>query len=233
MGNIMKTPANSQCINCNGFNGYHFNRVNYRNRQAGMGATIVLFTIALIVLVGAALAYASRGNPSAVTTQSARVYSSVMMQQSADYRDAYSRFIFDGGVASTMTFNTATTATTDLFHPASQFGSYQTPPPQALTLTGAQTAQWLYNNNVTVTDVGTTAADSITFVPYVNKGVCEELNFQLYGVKAAAPTSTVAASDLIAGTAATITTTPATARSSGCIQEAGGGYVFYSTLAEN
>lgn len=201
-------------------------------RQRGMGATIILFTIALIVLVGAALAYASRGNPTAINTQGARVYSGVLLKQSADYRDAYSRYVFDGGVPGSMTFNASGLPTGDLFNPATQYGNYQAPPAQAMA-TGA-TAQWLYNKSITVTGVATGAADSVTYIPDVTQTVCSEVNNQMYGTPAV-PISTGVALAAMAAASGTVIDTAAsvTNRASGCFQTTDGKFVVYSTLAEN
>ena len=203
----------------------------YTNKQRGMGATIILFTIALIILVGAALAYANRGGSGSVNVQGARVYSAVLLKQSADYRDAYSRFIFDGSVTpSAMTFNVQPLASTDLFSPTNQYGVYQAPPPQSLL--PAATAAWLYNPNVLVKGVGTDAGqDSITYVTQLNLETCKQINNQMYGT-VAIPTATVASSTLAtAGTA--IDTSPTVGRSTGCMVTTDGIYVFYSTLAES
>jgi len=201
--------------------------------QRGMGATIVLFTIALIVLVGAALAYASRGNPSAQNTQGARVFAGVLLKQSADYRDGYSRFIFDGRDPATMTFNTALGATTDLFNPTLQLSTYQPPPSQATTVVSPTLPAWLYNVNAAVDGVGTTAPESITYVPAVTEVVCAQVNFQMYG-SLVIPTSTLANSAAVGTSGATITTaSPATpGRASGCIKLADNTHLFYSTLGE-
>ncbi len=199
-----------------------------RGRQRGMGATIILFTIALIVLVGAALAYASRGNPSAINTQGARVYSGVILKQSADYRDAYSRFVFDGGNASTMTFNIPPLAVGDLFNPTAQYGTYQAPPPQSMN--GAAAAVWLYNKQVVVNGVGTTAAESVTYVPDVSLAVCEEINNQLYGGKTIPTSATVASSALV--TNGTVFDATPVGRAAGCFQTSDGKYVVYATLGE-
>lgn len=201
----------------------------YTNKQRGMGATIILFTIALIVLVGAALAYANRGGNSAVTVQGSRVYSAVLLKQSADYRDAYSRFVFDGGNGNTMTFNAAGLPAGDLFTPATQYGVYQAPPPQALTAGSPIT--WLYNANVLITGIGTTTGpESMTYVPRLTLDVCAQINNQMYG-STAIPTATVASTALAtAGT--TVDTSPSVGRSIGCFQTTDNVYVFYSTLAE-
>lgn len=201
-------------------------------RQRGMGATIVLFTIALIVLVGAALAYASRNNPRALDTQGAKVFAGVLLKQSADYRDGYSRFIFDGGNPSTMTFNTALGAATDLFNPTLQLASYQPPPAQATTVVPPTLPAWLFNRSAIVEGVGTTAADSITFVPAVTDAVCAQLNSQMYGTTVI-PTTTLADAAAAAAANAAFTTTPSTSgRSNGCIKLADGSNLFYSTLGE-
>ena len=204
----------------------------YTKKQRGMGATIILFTIALIILVGAALAYANRGGNSAVNVQGARVYSAVLLKQSADYRDAYSRLIFDGLVSpSSMTFNTPTTPATDLFSPATQYAVYQAPPPQAL-ITGAP-LQWSYNANVLVSGVGTAGGpESIVYVQQLSQATCAQINNQMYGTTVI-PTATIASSSLTAVGAAIDTSATVTGRSTGCMITTDGVYVFYSTLAES
>lgn len=199
-----------------------------RSRQRGMGATIILFTIALIVIVGAALAYATRGNPKSITTQSAKTQSGVVLKQSADYRDAYARFLFEGGVASTMTFNAVSPTVLDLFFPASQYGSYAPPPAQIMA--NSATPQWVYNNSVIVTGVGSTAADSIAYVPDVLLGVCTEINNQMY----ASPTIPVSSVVALANLATNGITLDATVsgRASGCFQTTDTKYVIYTTLGE-
>lgn len=204
-----------------------------RASQRGMGATIVLFTIALIVLVGAALAYASRGNPVALNTQGAKVFAGVMLKQSADYRDGYSRYIFDGGISSAMTFKATGLPTGDLFNPASQYSVYQPPPAQA-TILPADNA-WLYNNNVTLDSVGTaTGIETITLVSGLTKTVCEQANNQMFGT-IVIPTSTLATATAAktSGAAFGVTTPGTPGRSSGCIQLGDSSYLFYSTLGES
>ena len=205
-------------------------------RQRGMGATIVLFTIALIVLVGAALAYASRDNPSALTTQGAKLYAGVLLKQSADYRDAYSRFIFDGKSAASMTFHAATPTANDLFYPPAQYGSYQSPPPQATTNDVAPvTVAWQYHPAVAVTDIGTSAAESIAFVGDLTLATCQQINTQLYG-SSTVPVAGIAMGALLVPGSPTAIDYPATAalngRASGCFATTDTKYVFFSTLGE-
>lgn len=201
------------------------------SKQRGMGATIILFTIALIVLVGAALAYANRGGTSAVNVQGARVYSAVLLKQSADYRDAYSRFVFDGGNSAAMTFNAANLPPGDLFNPATQYGVYQAPPPQAL-IAGAP-LQWSYNSNVLVSGVGTAAGpESIAYVQKLTVDTCGQINNQMYGTTAI-PAATIASTALASAGTAIDTSATVTGRSTGCLVTTDGVYVFYSTLAES
>lgn len=196
-------------------------------RQRGMGATIILFTIALIVLVGAALAYASRGNPSAANVQGGKVYASVLLKQSADYHDAYSRYIFDGGNAANMTFNAGTPTVLDLFYGPSQYGSYQPPPPQSVI--PPATAAWLYKNQVSVPGVGSGGVGSMVYVTDVTQEACAEVNHQLYGVRTVPVSATTNAS--LAATGAVVLDASLTGRATGCYQGPTT-YVFYATLNE-
>lgn len=205
---------------------------HYRPRQRGMGATVILFTIALIVLVGAALAYGSRGNSKVFTGESAKVMSSVLLKQSAEYRDAYNRYIFDGGVAANMLFTNA--ATVGLFNSDKQYGIQQDPPAKAFaTITGPHL--WGYNEKVVVTGVGSdipaTGYDSIVYVTGVAPEVCAQINTQLYGDPVIPEELSLA--DLSLTTTPTITSPSHTGRATGCIKLNSAGYAFYSTLAEN
>ena len=206
-------------------NHHRFSPVALR-RQGGMGATIILFTIALIVLVGAALAYASRGNPSSMSTQSARVYAGLLLKQTGDFRDAYSRYIFDGKAAGTMTFNATGLPSTDLFYPTGQYGNYQAPPTAAMA--NAATPQWLYNNNIAVAGVGTATADSVAYVPDVTLAVCQEVNRQMYGVITIDVPSVATISAMTSATTLAVTS----GRASGCFVTTDTKYIVYTTLGE-
>lgn len=195
-----------------------------------MGATIILFTILLIVLVGAALAYANRGGISVVSTQGARVYGAVLLKQSADYRNAYSRFVFDKGNHHAMTFNAAGLPPTDLFAPATKSSGYHAPPAQALT--AGASVSWLYNPNVVVKGMtSNTGAESIAYVPNLTLDVCIQINHQVYGSSAIPSARVPSAALMQRGTV--IDTSPAIGRSVGCFVTADNVYVFYSTLAES
>lgn len=205
-----------------------YSEFDYRSRQSGLGATVILFTIALLILVGAALAYANRGTAGSINVQGGKVYSAVLLKQSADYRDAYSRFIFDSGTAPT-SFNAPNLPAGNLFDPAKQYGLYQAPPPQSLTI-GA-TPAWLYNSNVLVKGVGTdTGPEVVTYVSNLTQSVCQQINNQMYGTTAV-PVATIASGAL--GTGGTsFDTSPTVGRSTGCFATTDTIYVFYSTLAE-
>ena len=200
-------------------------------RQRGMGATIILFTIALIVLVGAALAYASRGNPSATSGQGGKVYAGLLLKQSADYHDAYSRYVFDGGNAGTMTFTTTPpppSTANELFNPTNQYGSYVAPPPQAVT-TG--TPVWKYQSKASVPGVGAGGVGNMIYVLDLTKDACQEVNHQLYGTRSA-PTGATSAATLAGAGPVTLDAT-LTGRAIGCyLSSADTNYVFYAMLNE-
>lgn len=198
------------------------------HHQRGMGATIVLFMIALIALVGAALAYANRGNPARISSESARVFSAVLLKQSADFRDAYSRFVFDGGDVATMTFNAAGVPAGDLFNPATQYGVYQAPPAQALA-PGAVVAR-RYNRSIAVTGIGSTAPESIAWLADVAQPVCAQVNNQMYGTPAI-PLAALTQAE-VGAPGSTISLAPA-GRATGCFATADNRFVFYSTLGES
>ncbi len=204
---------------------FHRHRLS---RQRGMGATIILFTIALIVLVGAALAYGSRGNSKAFSNESAKVMSSVLLKQSAEYRDAYNRYIFDGGSATTMKFDA--TSPDGLFNSTKQYGIQQDPPAKAF-LTPASPTPWDYSDKVIVTGIGTGSADSIVYAAGLIQEVCEQINTQLYGGTAAVTKEAAIAT--VAALKAGSTITSSAGKATGCIQLNDLTYVFYSTLAEN
>lgn len=202
------------------------------SRQRGMGATVILFTIALIVLVGAALAYGSRGNSKAFSGESAKVMSAVLLKQSAEYRDAYNRYVFDGGDPAAMAFAvTAVSPSKALFDPAKQYGVLQQPPLEAQTTA----SDWDYQAATAVTGVGSSAKDSIVFLLNVKLAVCQQINKQLYGdaITDAPVVTNVAGTSVAILAAATLTVT--SGRATGCIASTDTTpvYIFYSTLAEN
>ena len=207
----------------------NYPKSDHRLRQSGLGATVILFTISLLILVGFALAYANRSSAGAINMQGAQVYSAVLLKQSADYRDAFSRFVFDGGNATAMTFNAAGLPQGDLFNPATQYGVYQAPPPQALNI-GA-TNVWGYNHNVRVKGVGTDAgSDVVAYVANLTQATCQQINNQMYGTTTI-PVATIASAALATpGTA--FDTSPVVGRATGCFATTDTVYVFYSTLAE-
>ncbi|MDY7572985.1 hypothetical protein [Actimicrobium sp. CCI2.3] len=206
---------------------------HHLSKQRGMGATVILFTIALIVLVGAALAYSSRGSSKSLSVESAKVYSAIILKQSGEYREAYNRFIFDGNSASTMTFDT--TSGTGLFDPNKQYGINQSAPAQAIT-TGATDAAWQYNKSIFVSGIGidtTGGADSIVYLNKLSLAACQQINLQMYGdpIGTTIPSATIALADFaINNGTKTIT---AGGRATGCVATSDPFYIFYSTLAEN
>ena len=200
-------------------------------RQGGIGATIVLFTIALIMLVGAALAYASRGNPSAITAQGAKVRASVMLKQTADYRNAFNRYVLDSGDPALMTFHTgAANAATELFNTITQYGTYQAPPPQSV-VQGSPTPNWRYKDQARVPGVGTGGIGSLIYVPAMTRDACIEVNHQLYGTRTVPDNATAGAALTAAGTV--LFDASLNGQATGCYHStADDNYVFYATLNE-
>lgn len=200
-------------------------------RQGGLGATIVLFTIALIILVGAALAYASRGNPSTITVQGAKVHATVLLKQTADYRNAFNRYVLDSNNPAAMTFRTgAATAATELFNTVTQYGFYQAPPPQSV-VAGSPAPTWLYKDQASVPGVGAGGVGSLIYIPAIDREACIEVNQQLYGTRVV-PDNATAGSALTAGGAVAFDAS-LNGRATGCYHSTtDNNYVFYATLDE-
>ena len=200
-------------------------------RQGGIGATIVLFTIALIMLVGAALAYASRGSPSTISVQGAKVHASVMLKQTADYRNAYNRYVLDSNNPFLMTFRTgAANAVTELFNNVTQYGIYQAPPPQAV-VSGSPAPDWLYKDQARVLGVGFGGIGSLIYVPAITREACIEVNQELYGVRIVPDNATSGAT--LAGAGAVTFDVSLAGRATGCYHStADDNYVLYATLNE-
>ncbi len=200
-----------------------------RFRQRGMGATIILFTIALIVLVGAALAYGSRGNSKAFTGESAKVMSSLLLKQSAEHRDAYNRYIFDGGKASLAELTV--TADVGLFDPNKSYGIKQDPPLKAFDEPVPATPPiWLMSRAVNIPGVGTGTAATVAFVSGLKIEVCSQINLQLYGLASIPTESLTLTGSALSGTMSSASS----GRYTGCVAfGTTPNYLFYSTLSEN
>lgn len=197
-----------------------------------MAATAILFTIALIAVLGTVLALAARANPTTLGQHSAKVYASVLFKQAADYHGAFSRYVLDGGSSASMTFHSgAPTSTTELFNTVTQYGIYQAPPPQVV-IAGAAAPDWLYKGEARVPGVGSGNIGSIIFIPSLTRDACLEINHQLYGVRTA-PDSATAGAALMATTGAVVLDTTLNGRATGCYHStADDNYVFYATLNE-
>ncbi len=201
-------------------------------RQQGMAATVILFTIALIAVLGAALALAARANPTSVGLYGAKVYASVLLKQAADYRSAYSRYVLDGGSIALMTFHTgAPTSATELFNSATQYGVYQAPPPQSF-MAGNVPSDWLYKGEAKVPGVGAGGTGSLIFLPMLTRDACLEINHQLYGVRTT-PDSATAGATLAAASGTVLLDATLSGRATGCYHSTiDDNYVFYATLNE-
>lgn len=181
----------------------------------------------LVVVAGAALLYLKFTPVASIPAEEAKIYSDTLLQESAELRDAYSRYVFDRGSGATMTFDQS--PGTGLFQRNARYGVYQPPPPQALV--SGRAAPWHYASSIRITGVGTLAPESIIYLAGLERQVCVEINTQLYGTDSAPviPEATIAQSEIANG--AVITVTP-TGRSTGCFRTSDDKFVFYSTLAE-
>ncbi|MFT5531815.1 MAG: hypothetical protein ACI8WM_003008 [Burkholderiaceae bacterium] len=198
-------------------------------RKRSTRVAVFLFTVALIVLAGAALVYDSRVNPEVFARANTQLVSAALLKQSAEHRDAYNRYIFDGGRAQDAVLDV--TANVGLFDPKKSYGTKQDPPLKAFDLPAAvKPPIWQISRTVKIPGVGTGKAATVAFVHGLKLGVCSQINLQLYGVEAIPPEALILTSTSLSGKMSK----ESFGRYTGCVATGTPvDYVFYSTLAEN
>ena len=165
----------------------------------------VLFLILIAVALFAALSYAvtqsSRGGGSDATSETAAVNSASLTQYPTGIRTALLRMSVAGvGIADTE-FNApadfancsapagASANARCVFHPNGGGASSQQSPGSAMAAATAGT--WYFNSNQAITEVGTTAADYVAWLPGITQGLCTELNkrYTITGIPTLAATA--------------------------------------------
>ena len=206
--------------------------VSKSSLQGGFIAGPILVGIALIIAIVAFMAFANRGPATSTSTQQNKINSSLLLKQGADLSEGYARAIGDGLTPAQVTFDTTTG--TGLFDPTKGYAVEQTVTTKMCAGTTAPDCLWKLNKSLTVTTVGTTAADTVIAVNNLTVGTCEAINATLYnevgdGAGANVPTSAVTGASIVAGTAGDMGLTAGAGRTDGCVKN-GTSYTFYKVV---
>jgi hypothetical protein len=206
------------------------------NPEAGIAIGPILFIIAILAILAAAIAAGSGSFTSGTTTESNRTKASALIQIGENLKIGMDRITMEGGIdpASVDINATNTSASNSLFSPTGGGIS----PPSASMANNPATDQWYYVQGP-INGLGTTASETFA-VLRVASGVCAEINNRVTGtsgVPAAAELGDFASQ--VTTSAQTITNWPTTGPnltgvSTGCVNNSdtsSTGTYFYQVLA--
>ena len=194
--------------------------------NAGIAIGPILFIIAILAILAAAIAAGSGSFTAGTTTESSRTKASALIQIGETLKVGMDRVTMENGVdiASVVIAPANSTNNVDLFSPT---GGGITPPSTALANNSASDI-WYYPQGI-IPGLGTTTADQIA-VLRIDANTCNEINNKANGVN----TPAVGDYGNFAATTFTSTTTwPFTSKPLGCVQNnnsGSAGYYFYQTL---
>ena len=194
--------------------------------NAGIAIGPILFIIAILAILAAAIAAGSGSFTAGTTTESSRTKASALIQIGETLKVGMDRVTMENGVdLSSVVINASnSTNNVDLFSPT---GGGITPPSTSLAATPG-TDVWHYPQ-IALPSLGTSAVEQLA-VLRIDAATCNEINNKANGV------NTPAVGDFGNFQQATPTpadTWPFTAKPLGCVQnnDAGStGYFFYQTL---
>lgn len=187
--------------------------------QRGFAVAPLLLAVALIGVLMAGFAMASRGTSSNANTESVKVNAGLLLKQATDYRDAASRYMADGMIVPVAAGTEATdfldpTKDTALTNTTRGYAIVHTVP--AAAMAGGSAGAWTFNPVFVGTDVGGAGKDPAMEVVGVSDNLCRRINNMIY-------------SDTMTGA---IPTTLASGRTEGCWNN-GTKNVYFKVIAEN
>ena len=200
--------------------------------DAGIAIGPILFIIAVLGILAAAIAAGSGSFTTSTTGESHRTKAAALIDIGQNLKIGFDRILSNGTDFSAVIISPAsTTLTTHLFSP---IGGGITAPSKTMA-NAPTTDDWDYPL-IVVPGIGTTAGQRVAVIP-VSLGVCDEINVRMNAI--AAGTATTEADDLGDFTAAAkndqTATWPASlsGKSGGCVQNtnaASAGYYFYQVI---
>ena len=180
----------------------HETAENRLNPNAGIAIGPILFIIAILAILAAAIAAGSGSFTSGTTKESATTKSSALIQIGDTLKVGMDRIVMEGQVAdptSVTTDVTVTTGTTALFSPT---GGGVSPPSPAMANTPGVDVWYFPTGVVKGIGTGGTNYDVLAVLP-VSAGVCAEVNNKTTGT--ATTPSAAALGDFTSVTAGAVT----------------------------
>jgi hypothetical protein len=199
--------------------------------EAGIAIGPILFVVAILGILAAAIAAGSGSFTGSSATEGARTKAAALIQIGQNLKVGADRLVGLGYDADSITISaTSTTLDTDLFSPS---GGGVGVPSVTMANTPA-TDTWKYTH-LPVTNMGTTATELVAFLP-VALTVCDQVNVKANAISTTAATDTTLAADIgdVAAdpSAAAAWPTKLAAKMTGCAKGSGTstGYYYYQVL---
>ncbi len=198
--------------------------------DAGIAIGPILFVVAILGILAAAIAAGSGSFTGSSSTEAARTKAAALIQIGQTLKVGADRLIGIGYDADTITIDmTSTVNDSDLFSPSG--GGVGIP---SVTMANAPSTDAWYYTHLPVTSMGTTATELVAFLP-VALNVCDQINVKANAISTSATDSSLAA-DIgnLANDPSVAAAWPTAlgAKMTGCLRGTGtsSGYFFYQVL---
>ncbi len=198
--------------------------------QAGIAIGPILFIIAVLGILAAAISAGSGSFSTSTTGESHKAKAVALIDIGQHLKIGFERIVGNGVAFSTVNIDPAdTTATTDLFAPS---GGGITSPSTTMSLTG--TDAWLYPL-IAIPGIGSAAGNRVAMLE-VAEGVCDEVNSKANAMAVGAAHAAVAdVGDFTAAGLNNGATWPAAwdGKMTGCVENsnaASAGFYFYQVI---
>lgn len=211
------------------------NMIKQARREDGNALFLILIAVALFAGLSYAVTQSGRSSGQSVSEESNMILSSQVMQYPAGIRTGITRMLIRGTGVSELLFNppSAYSATTsqEVFHPDGGGVAYQQTIQDTVNDPGVD--DWVFVDDVVVTDIATASAEVVALLPDVREGVCQQINEAATG-STATPQPTAPIANMAAFIAGNFTLSGATIAGQPfmCIEAADGEYGYFHVLVE-
>jgi hypothetical protein len=173
-----------------------------RSTESGNALFLILIAVVLFAALSFAITQSNRSTGSSAGEETNTVTGSNVTQYASAIRTGITRMLVRGNAVEDMLFDQpgasgyTTNTTRQVFHPQGGAVVYQAPDSNVVESTGA----W-YFFFAAVKDMATTAPDAVAVLTKVKKGVCQQINRNVFGVATVSALDTaITNATIIAGT---------------------------------